>query len=55
MWESGINWFVRNAFHCILALVLTSCNTNFDVLLSVHLSIFILVINQPEAQNFVLQ
>jgi len=28
---------------------------NFDVLLTVHLSIFILVINQLDAQNFVLQ
>jgi len=27
----------------------------FDVLLTVHLSIFILVINQLDAQNFVLQ
>ena len=27
---------------------------NFDVLLTVHLSIFILVINQLNAQNFVL-
>ena len=26
------------------------CITNFDVLLNVHLSIFILVINQPDAQ-----
>jgi len=29
--------------------------TNFDVLLTVHLSIYILVINQLDAQNFVLQ
>jgi len=29
--------------------------TDFDVLLTVHLSIFILVINQLDAQNFVLQ
>ena len=28
---------------------------NFDVLLTVHLSIFILVINQLYAQNFYLQ
>jgi len=28
---------------------------NFDVLLTVHLSIFISVINQLDAQNFVLQ
>ena len=28
---------------------------NFDVLLTVHLSIFISVINQIDAQNFVLQ
>jgi len=28
---------------------------NFDVLLTLHLSIFILVINQLYAQNFVLQ
>ena len=28
---------------------------SFDVLLTVHLSIFILVINQLDAQNFVLQ
>ena len=28
---------------------------NYDVLLTVHLSIFILVINQLDAQNFVLQ
>ena len=27
------------------------CETNFDVLLTVHLSIFILVINQLDAQN----
>jgi len=27
----------------------------FDVLLTVHLSIFILVINQLDAQNFILQ
>jgi len=30
-------------------------NTFFYVLLTVHLSIFILVISQPDAQNFVLQ
>ena len=29
--------------------------TNFDVLLTVHLNIFMLVINQLDAQNFVLQ
>jgi len=29
--------------------------TFFDVLLTVHVSIFILVINQLDAQNFVLQ
>ena len=29
--------------------------SNFDVLLTVHLSIFIVVINQLDAQNFVLQ
>jgi len=28
---------------------------NFDVLLTVHLSLFILVINQIDAHNFVLQ
>ena len=28
------------------------CITNFDVLLTVHFSIFILVINQLDAQNF---
>jgi len=26
---------------------------NFDVLLTVHLSIFILIINQPDAQNLI--
>jgi len=31
------------------------CVTNFDVLLTVHLSIFISVINQLDAQNVVLQ
>jgi len=30
-------------------------NRNFDVLLTVHFSLFILVINQLDAQNFVLQ
>jgi len=34
--------------------VTTDC-TDFDVLLTVHLSIFILVINQLDEQNFVLQ
>ena len=29
--------------------------TNFDVLLTVHLSIFILVINQLDAQNCIIQ
>ena len=29
--------------------------SDFDVLLTVHISIFILVINQLDAQNFVLQ
>jgi len=33
----------------------TQSNIFFDVLLTVHLSIFILVINQLDAQNFVLQ
>ena len=35
--------------------VITWNSTNFDVLLTVHLSIFILVINRHDAQNFVLQ
>jgi len=29
--------------------------TNFDVLLTVHLSVFISIISQLDAQNFVLQ
>jgi len=33
----------------------SNTTTSFDVLLTVHLSIFILVINQLDAQNFVLQ
>ena len=33
----------------------TDIQTFFDVLLTVHLNIFILVINQVDAQNFVLQ
>jgi len=33
----------------------STIHVNFDVLLTVHLSIFISVINQLDAQNFVLQ
>jgi len=36
----------------LLYLLCLFCMTNFDVLLTVHLSIFILVINQLDAQNF---
>jgi hypothetical protein len=38
-------------------MVRAACDTNedFDVLLTVHLGIFILVVNQLDAQNFVLQ
>jgi len=36
-------------------LISQTTNDNSDVLLTVHLSIFILVINQHDAQNFVLQ
>jgi len=36
-------------------LVRLSNESDFGVLLTVHLSIFILVINQLDAQNFVLQ
>ena len=38
-----------------LSLSLYICLDNFDVLLTVQFSIFILVINQLVAQNFVLQ
>jgi len=38
MWESGVNWFVPNAFYCALALVLTLCNT-FVYLLCFFLTI----------------
>ena len=48
----------RFSLHCISSLVFcnsdTVCllrSTNFDVLLTVHLSIFILVINQLDVQN----
>ena len=34
----------------VLVLVYLLCITNFDVLLTVHLSTFILIINQPDAQ-----
>ena len=33
-------------------IVLEICKGNFDILLTVHLSIFILVINQLDAQHF---
>ena len=40
-----------------LNMVGAACDTNedFDVLLTMHLSIFILVVNQLDAQTFVLQ
>jgi len=42
------------SFNISLISVLTLYYPNFDVWLTVHLSIFILVINQLDAQNFVL-
>jgi len=41
--------------HLMIKLTKPEINlNNFDVLLTVHLSIFILVINQRDTQNFVL-
>ena len=46
----GDTWqhIMTNPTHMILY---TCCFLNFDVLLTVHLSVFILIINQLDAQN----
>jgi len=62
--HTGTNSLIRCGIHLELQKdqVVCMCNTsddcqrtNFDVLLTVHLSIYILVINQLDVQNFCLQ
>ena len=48
----AINVWSCNYISPICFHVVENDNSNFDVLLTVHLSIFISVFNQPDAQNF---
>ena len=53
--EQTGNILTNIQFYIVYLQLCFTQSKNFDVLLTVHLSIFILVINQPDAQNFVLQ